>query len=86
MLNILAERTIRGAVYEEERKLFDAQSKGSGYSRPFSYTFWGTTKVNGTPKIKQQWLVTGRATCNCSFGFNTYVEIEEIELDIVEEG
>ena len=88
---LITDRTIRHAIYEEERKHFDAQSKGEGYLRRFTYRFSVTRYANTdtescTPSVVQgdettQILaVTGRATCNCSFGFSIYVDhVEEEE-------
>jgi len=56
-------------VYTEERKLFDAQGKGEGYLREFSYP---VTARSG--KESQDLLVRGVATCTASFGFNTWID------------
>ena len=89
--DLITDRTIRHAIHQAERELFDAQSRGEGYLHHFYYKFSVTHYANTdtescTPSVVQGdettliLAVTGRATCNCSFGFSIYIDqIEEEE-------
>ncbi|MBC8263943.1 MAG: hypothetical protein H8E47_07440 [Anaerolineales bacterium] len=78
--DLITDATLRHAIYQEERKLFDAQSKSEGYLRRFTYRFSVTRYANTDDETTQILAITGRATCNCSFGFNIYVDqVEEEE-------
>ena len=78
--DLIIDRAIRHAIYQEERKLFDAQSKGEGYLRRFTYRFSVTRYANTDDETTLTLAITGRATCNCSFGFNIYVDqVEEAQ-------
>ncbi len=78
--DLITDRTIRHAICQQERKHFDAQSKGEGYLRHFTYRFSVTRYANTDDEATQILAVTGRATCNCSFGFSIYVDqVEEEE-------
>jgi len=72
--DLVVSRTLRYNIYLQERKLFDAQPIGEGYFRKFSHQFNVTWKCDPDVEIKQLLTVTGRATCNCTFGFNTYID------------
>ena len=75
--DLITDRTIRYAIYQQERKLFDAQSKGEGYLHPFTYRFSVTRYANTDDETTLILAVTGRATCNCSFGFN--ISVDQVE-------
>ena len=56
--DLITDRTIRHAIYQEERKHFDAQSRGEGYLRRFTYRFSVTRYPNTdtescTPSVVQ---------------------------------
>jgi len=77
--DLVTDRTIRHAIYQEERKLFDAQSRGEGYLHRFYYRFSVTRYANTDDTTTQILAITGRATCNCSFGFSICVDQVEEE-------
>ena len=78
--DLITDRTIRNAIYREERKLFDAQSKGERYLRRFTYRFSVTRYAGTDDKTTQILAISGQATCSASFGFNIYVDqVEEEE-------
>ena len=77
--DLITDRTIRHTIYQAERKLFDAQSKGEGYLRRFAYRFSVTRYANTDDKTRQILAITGRATCDCSFGFTTHIDQVEEE-------
>ncbi len=77
--DLVVSRSLRYNIYIQERKLFDAQPITEGYLHKFSYRFNVCWKCEPDVHIDQVLTVTGRATCNCTFGFNTY--IDTIEAD-----
>jgi hypothetical protein len=70
----VVQRSLRYNIYQLERKRFDEQHTGEGYHHDFTYQFNITWKCEPDVKIKQLVTVKGRATCNCSFGFNIYTD------------
>lgn len=72
--DLVVSRTLRYNIYIQERKLFDAQPIAEGYFRKFSYQFNACWKSEPDVHIEQLLTVTGRAICNCSFGFNIYID------------
>ena len=72
--DIVLQRSLRWNIDQVERKLFDAQPRGEGYLHTFVHQFNVTWKCEPDIEISQVVIVTGRATCNCSLGFNIYID------------
>ncbi len=78
--DLVTHRTILYAIHQAERKLFDAQTRGEGYLHHFYYRFSVTRYANTDDETTLILAVTGRATCNCSFGFSIHIDqVEEEE-------